>query len=391
MASPRIAAVPAPPTADATRAEGTKGAPLGSLLRRLSQQLHRSSSSAATAAPAEQALAQPAAAAASVDLGEGDELELLLMGVHSAASNCSLGTPAAAGATAPFPHLSPAHLIAPAQLAFASQPSTGGATTPNAVGPAAAADGSSSPSPDASSDPAAGAERAAPLIGVLQWQLLSQQLEEQQQTDWQLKHQLGGQLMHQVPLAMLGDAAPAGDALASPPSSTTSGSYDPLVAASRYLGSVGRQAARSSSSPALSSPTRSASPCGSAWQLLGEEGHVQRSLTHPIFGLQPGRDDSAEGSGQPERRRGRGLLAGLAALVSSQRSEGSPAFGGKSWTIRDSHIQFDLAADARPCPSPQPAAAWEHQALRASWAAPPGAVYASLCEQLQQFDMRRAR
>lgn len=387
MGSPRIAAVPVPTTATNGGPEQGQGASLGSLLRRLSQQLHLGSSGSAAAVPAEPAPAQPLASAASIELADGDELELLLVGMHSAASNCSLGTPATAGA-GPFPHLSPAHLLAPAQPGFTSQPSTKGTATPDAAPtPAdAAGDDGDSPPQAASSDPAASAERAAPLMDVMQWQLLSELLEEEQHAGWQHERQLGAQQ------GMSDDAALASVSQASPTSPASSSCYDPLVAAGRYLGSVGQQAARTSSSspPPASSPAGSASPTGSCWQLLQDEGPARCSATHPLFGLQPERNDTAE-QGQQGRQRRRRLLAGLAALVPSQWHANSPGHGGKSWTVRDSHIQVDLVAAASPCPSPQRAAAWEQQALRASWAAPPGAVYASLCEQLQQMDLRRAR
>ncbi|KAL4458780.1 hypothetical protein ABPG75_013645 [Micractinium tetrahymenae] len=381
MGSPRIAAVPAQVAAPASDAEEGRAASLGSLLRRLSQHLHLGGSSYTLASPAQPP--EPAAAA-SVELAEGDELELLLVGVHSAASYCSLGPLAGTGA-APLPHLSPAHLIAPAQPGVLWQPSPEGLAAQHAAG-------NSSPLLNTGSDPASSAGQAAPVMDVMQWQLLSQQLEEQQRADWQRERQLGGQ---QAPALTPDDAVPAAEPEASQTTSATSGCYDPLVAASRYLDSVGRAQATcssSSSSTGLSPsyPADSASTGGSGWQLLREEGRVRRSLAHPIFELQPQRDDTAE-QGRQERRRGRGLLAGLTALVSSQRRAGSPGGCDKAWAVRDSHIQVDLLAEASLCPSPQPAAAWESQALRASWAAPPGAVYASLREQLQQLDMRRAK
>lgn len=278
MGSPRISAMPAPASATAGGPEEGRPASLGSLLRRLSQQLHRSSSSATVAAPSEPAPAQAAAAAAAVELAEGEELELLLTGVHSAASNCDLGTPAGAGAV-PFSHLSPAHLLAPAQPAFARQPGTDGVATPDAPAAEAAADGKGSPLlDDSSSDPAASAERAAPLMDVLQWQVLSQQLEEQEQQGGEWDHLSGEQPMQQAPLAVLDGAAPAAGPQATPTSSATSGCYDPLVAASRYLGSVGHETVRSSasSSPPASGTAGIPSSCR---QLLGEEGQVRRSLT----------------------------------------------------------------------------------------------------------------
>lgn len=129
-------------------------------------------------------------------------------------------------------------------------------------------------------------------------------------------------------------------------SSPTSGAYSPAAAAGRNLGG-----------PATSGGAAPTSSSGTSWQQQREAGQA-RSLAHPIFALQPG---EAAQPAQPDP------AAGLQALLAAQRRQGQEASPG-SLLVRPAPLAAAAAgAAAATAALPEPAEAAPQGTLRTAW------------------------
>ena len=128
-------------------------------------------------------------------------------------------------------------------------------------------------------------------------------------------------------------------------SSPTSGAYSPVVAAGRNL--VG---------PADSGGAAPASSSGTSWQQQREAGQA-RSLAHPIFDLQPTEP------AQPSQNQ---AVAGLQALLAAQRRQGQEA-SPASLLVRPAAEPAATAGAAGPAAAWEAAGAQQLGGLRPAW------------------------
>ncbi len=220
-----------------------------------------------------------------------------------------------------LPHVSPGHLLAPAQTSlWAGSP-------PPVQLQLMAASGESPPQQDALLDldllddllPA-----AQPVAGP------AQQLSPQPQDET-------AALLLQQQLSDL--------------SSPTSGAYSPAAAAGRNLGG-----------PADSSGAAPASSSGTSWQQQREAGQA-RSLAHPIYELQPGE------AAQPAQHQ---PIAGLQALLAAQRRPGQEASPGS--LLARPGAPAAAAGHAAGAAAWEPAGAQQLGGLRPAWSLEGGHV-----------------